>query len=136
MIKIRYSKEILRSNLRTGKFFLLFGVVLVLISFLIGKWRIVSIESIGIGQIAAGFFMLILYFFKNKNQYLTLKNGELLKNGLLPKKIKLNEISEIKEFAGDIKVYAEKKQLIIDTQIIDPNSLELLRRELKNYAPA
>ncbi len=133
MTKIRYSKERLRSNLRMGIFFIAIGIILVLLSFLTGEWKDISIQSIGVGQIGAGVFMLILYYFENRKQYLTLKNGELIKNTLFPKKIKLNQIKSIREFAGDLKLISEKNEFVIDTQIIDPNSLVELKNELKNY---
>ena len=114
-------------------FFIAFGMILVLLSFVTGNWKVISIQSVGIGQIGAGIFMLILYYIENEKQYLTLKNGELIKNTLFSKKIKLNQITYIKEFAGDLKLFSEKNEFIIDTQIIEPNSLLKLKNELKNY---
>jgi len=132
MTKIRYSKERLRSNLRMGIFFVTIGIILVLLSFII-KWEEISLASIGIGQILAGIPMFILYYFEKKKQYLTLKSGELIKNTLFPKKIKLNEVKSIREFAGDLKLITEKNEFIIDTQIVEPTSLLKLKNELKNY---
>ena len=77
--------------------------------------------------------MFIIYYFENRKQYLTLKNGELIKNSLFPKKIKLTEIKSIREFAVDLKLNTEKTEFIIDTQIIEPNSLMELKKELENY---
>lgn len=133
MTKIRYSKERLRSNLRMGIFFVTIGIILVLLSSII-KCTEISLASIGIGQILAGIPMFIIYYFENKKQYLTLKNGELIKNTLFPKKIKLKEVKSIREFAGDLKLITEKNEFIIDTQIVEPNSLLELKNELKNYS--
>lgn len=132
MTKIRYSKDRLRTNVRLGKLFIAIGIILVLLSFIIGDWKNISIISVGVGQIGAGVFMFIIYFFENKNQYLTLKNGELIKNTLFPKKIKLSKMKSVKEFAGDLKLETEKGEFIIDTHIIEPNSLMELKRELQN----
>jgi uncharacterized membrane protein YesL len=132
MTKIRYTKERLRSNLRMGIFFVVIGVILVLLSFITSEWKEISLASIGIGQIMAGIPMFIIYYFENKKQYLTLKNGELIKNSLFSKKIKLNEVKSIREFAGDLKLITENMEFIIDTQIVEPNSLEELKNELKN----
>jgi membrane associated rhomboid family serine protease len=87
MTKIRYSKERLRGNSRMGIFFLAIGIILVLLSFVIPEWKEISLASIGIGQIGAGILMFMIYYFENRKQYLTLKNGELIKNTLFPKKI-------------------------------------------------
>jgi len=133
MTKIRYSKKRLRSNSRMGIFFVTIGVILILLSLIISDWKEISLASIGIGQIGAGIFMYIIYYFENRNQYLTLKNGELIKNTLFPKKIKLAEIMSLKEFAGDLKLITQKTEFIIDTQIVEPNSLVELKNELKNY---
>ena len=133
MTKIRYTKERLRSNSRMGIIFVAIGIILVLLSFITLEWKEISLASIGIGQIGAGIFMFIIYYFENRKQYLTLKNGELIKNSLFPKKIKLAEIKSIKEFAGDLKLITQNTEFIIDTQIVEPNSLEELKNELKNY---
>ena len=115
-----------------GIFFVTIGIILVLLSSII-KCKEISLASIGIGQILAGIPMFIIYYFENKKQYLTLKNGELIKNTLFPKKIKLKEVKSIREFAGDLKLITEKNEFIIDTQIVEPNSLLELKNELKNY---
>ena len=133
MTKIRYTKKRLKSNLRIGIFFMAIGIIAILIAFVTGEWKSISINSIGIGQISAGIFMLALHYFENKKQYLTLKNGELTKNTLFPKKIKLTEVKSIREFAGDLKLLTEKEEFIIDTQIIDSNSLVELKNELKKH---
>ncbi|TXE06485.1 hypothetical protein ES711_13290 [Gelidibacter salicanalis] len=133
MTKIRYTKERLRSNSRMGIFFVAIGIILVLLSFITSEWKEISLSSIGIGQIGTGIFIFIIYYFENRKQYLTLKNGELIKNTLFPKKIKLAEIKSIREFAGDLKLITQKTEFTIDTQIIEPNSLVELKNELKNY---
>jgi len=132
MTKIRYTKERLRSNSRMRIFFVSIGIILVMLSFITSEWKEISLASIGIGQIGAGIVMFIIYYFENRKQYLTLKNGELIKNSLFPKKIKLAEIISIKEFAGDLKLITQNTEFIIDTQIVEPNSLEELKNELKN----
>ena len=62
---------------------------------------------------------------------MTIKNGILTKNSLIPKKIKLNEIKRIKKFAGDYKLKTNGSEFVIDTQIIDPSSLAELNAELE-----
>ena len=50
---------------------------------------------------------------------------------LIPKHINLSEINRIKKFAGDYKLKINKVEFIIDTQIIEPNSLADLNAELE-----
>lgn len=133
MQKIRYSKERLRRNLRMGKFFLILGIITILLSLVLEEWQGIPIQSIGVGQLGGGILLFIVYYFENKKQYLTLKNGELIKNTLFPKKIKLTEVESIKEFAGDLKLMIDNREFVIDTQIIEPNSLVELKKELKNF---
>jgi dipeptide/tripeptide permease len=66
MTKIRYTKERLRSNSRMGIFFVAIGIILFLLSFVTGEWKEISIASIGIGQIGAGIFMFIIYYFEKR----------------------------------------------------------------------
>jgi hypothetical protein len=133
MTKIKYSKKRLRSNLKMGIFFLTIGIILISLSFVIGEWNEISLLSIGVGPFLAGIFMCIIYYFENKMQYLTLKDGELIKNRLIPKKVKLTEIKSIRQFAADLKLTTENGEFVIDTQIVDPTSLAELKIELKNY---
>ena len=66
-----------------------------------------------------------------KKQYLTISRGILTKNTGISKKINLSEISSIKKFAGDYKLKTSKAELIINTEIIDRNSLTKLNTELE-----
>ena len=68
---------------------------------------------------------------KKKHQYLTIENGVLRINGSFGKKINLAEIKRIKKFAGDYILKTSKKELTINTQIIDTNSLAELNAELE-----
>ncbi|GGW70005.1 hypothetical protein DFQ11_10641 [Winogradskyella epiphytica] len=133
MKKIRYSKERLRSNYRLGIFFVLIGIVLILLSLIMGDWKNMSLKSVGVGQILAGIPMFILYYFEKKKQYLTIDDGVIVKNTLIPKRIKLSEINSIREFAGDLKLITNKSEFVIDTQIIESDSLIDLKNELKKH---
>ena len=116
-----------------GLFFTSIGITLVLLSFVIGEWKEIPIQSVGVGQFGAGIFMFIQYYIENRKQYLKIENGELTKNTLYPKKIKLNQIKSIREFAGDLKLITDENEFVIDTQIIEPHSLVELKNELNKY---
>ncbi|MBQ0768589.1 MAG: hypothetical protein KBT58_04815 [Bizionia sp.] len=133
MIKIKYSKERLQNSLRMSMFFFTIGMTLLALSFITPVWKEISITSIGITQILTAVPMFIIYLFENKKQYLTIKNGDLIKHGLFPKKINLGDVHAISEFAGDLKLLIDNSEFVIDTQIIEPNSLIRLKSELKNY---
>ncbi|WP_299395228.1 hypothetical protein [uncultured Gelidibacter sp.] len=133
MTKIRYTKQRLTGNLKMGIFFVAIGMLLTMLSFKAEGMKEISLFSVGVGQMVAGISLIIVYFFEKRNQYLTLKNGELIKNTLFPKKIKLSDIKSIQEFAGDYKLIREKNKFVINTQIIEPNSFVKLEKILKDY---
>lgn len=62
---------------------------------------------------------------------MSIENGILTVNGPLGKKLNLTEIKRVKKFAGDYILKSDKKDLTINTQIIDPNSLAELNAELE-----
>ena len=72
-----------------------------------------------------------LYFYQKNYKYLTIENGIINVNGPFGKKLNLTEIKRIKKFAGDYILKTDKKELTINTQIIDPNSLAELNAELE-----
>lgn len=113
-----------------GLCFLVIGITLFILSFFIPEMKYISLASTGFGLLGGGFFMLLIYAFENKKQYLTLKDEVLIKNNLIPLKVKLSEIKSIREFAGDMKLKTEKFEFVIDTQIIEPASLAFLKNEL------
>jgi len=129
MIKLKYSSSTLYSYLLAALLTIAIGLVLILIAFFYEKWPI----YFGIGQLAAGIFILLVYFHRKKKGYFMLKNGKLIKNSLITGKIKLADILSIKQFAGDMKFKTAKEELIIDTKIIDPNSLAELNKEINKY---
>ena len=72
-----------------------------------------------------------LYFYQRNYKYLTIENGIINLNGPFGEKINLTEIKRIKKFAGDYIIKTDKKELTINTQIIDPSSLAELNAELE-----
>lgn len=131
MIKIKYYKERFKSNLRIGLLFLSIGVILIIISFFIAELKNISLKSIGVGQIGSGIFILILYNYELNKQYLIIENGIIKQNWPFGKKLNLTEIKQIKKFAGDYILKTDKKELTINTQIIDKKSLVDLNAELE-----
>ena len=83
------------------------------------------------GYIVLAILYLALYIYQKKNKYLTIENGILKINGSFGKKVNLTEIKRIKKFAGDYIIKTDKKELTINTQIIDPKSLTEFNAELE-----
>lgn len=72
-----------------------------------------------------------IYLYQRKYKYVVIENGVLTLNGPLGKNIILAEIKQIKTFAGKYIIKTDKKKLIINTQVIDPNSISELNNELR-----
>lgn len=72
------------------------------------------------------------YLYDLTNQYLTIEDGTIRKNGLygFGKRINLNETNWIKKFAGDYTLKTEQKELKINTELIEKNSLNELNKIL------
>jgi hypothetical protein len=120
---INYRKKRLNNYLIFGILYLTLSLLLIFTkenrSFTDYGFLIISILYLG------------THFYEKKNQYLTIGNGLFSVNQPFGKKIKLNEIKQIKKFAGDYILKTNKTELTINTQIIDEKSLVELDSELK-----
>ena len=103
-------------------------------------WLVIGIIQVTFDEKLKGFnfgwfilsgVYLIMYFYQKRGEYLTLENGIINVNGPFGKKLILTEIKRIKKFAGDYILKTDEKELTINTQIIDPNSLVELNAELE-----
>lgn len=122
-MKIGYKKRQLNINL-------IFGLIW-LVWFFIGVFVKDEPNWTDYGWIVISLVYFGLYFYQKNYKYLTIKNGRINVNGPFGKKLKLNEIKQIKRFAGDYILKTDTKELTISTQIIDPISLAELNSELE-----
>lgn len=123
-MKIKFKKKRLRLNLILGIVWIILGTLSIVTDD--------EIQWTDYGYLVIGILYIGHYLYDLKNQYLTIENGTIRKNGLYGywKKINLNEINWIKKFAGDYTLKTEKKELKINTELIDKNSLTELNRIL------
>lgn len=126
-MKIKFKKKRLIYNLVLSTFYIAIGLEKIL-DFENTRWTKYLFFIIGL-------IYLITSLLEIRNQYLTIENGTLQKNGFFGyhKKINLKDIIQIKEFAGDYKLITEQTVLKINTELIDPNSLEELYTVLKKF---
>ena len=123
-MKIKFKKKRLRVNLILG-----------LVWIVLGTLSIVTDDEISwtdYGYLVIGILYIGHYLSDLTNQYLTIENGTIRKNGLYGywKKINLNEINWIKKFAGDYTLKTEQKELKINTELIDKDALSELNKIL------
>jgi len=103
-------------------------------------WLILGVVSItnnsenyfNYGYLIASLFYFGNYFLKSKNQYLTFKDDMITLNNLIPKKLNLADLKQVKKSGKDYILRTENKELHIKTNLIDKNSLKDLKAILKN----
>ena len=122
-MKIGYKKKHLNVNLIIGLFWLIW--------FFVRVFEKNEPNWTDYGWIVISLMYLGLYFYQKNYKYLIIENGIINVNGPFGKKLNLTEIKRIKKFAGDYILKTDKKELTINTQIIDPNSLAELNAELE-----
>lgn len=121
-LQFKYSKKQLRYSL-------VFGILWIVIfaAYLIFR----SDSYFGYGYLAIGIFFLGTYIYKKKFHYATIKNGVLIKNDILPKRIKLDEITDVHYFSGKYKLMTKNSEMTINTMVIDKTSIDVLKNIVK-----
>ena len=122
-MKIQFKKRQLNFNL-------IFGIIW-FIYFFVKLYFNDKLHWIDYGWILISLAYFGTYFYQKKYKYVSIENGILAVNGPFGKKLNLAEIKRIKKFAGDYIIKTDKKELTINTQIIDPNALTELNAELE-----
>ena len=122
-MKIRFTKKRLKHYLIFGILWLVFGITAVIFD---------SENVFNYVHLIIGILYFGTYLFENNKQYLTIENGIISKNHLIPKKINLNEIRRINKFAGDYILKTDSTELRINTELIEEKSLEELHTLLDN----
>jgi len=72
-----------------------------------------------------------LYYYEVKYNYVEIKEGFIKVNGPLGKKLKLNEITTIKHFAGSYILKSKQNEITVELSAIDDSYIEEFKRELK-----
>jgi len=122
-MKILYKKKIVNSNLILGIVWLVFGIISIV-------FREESNPFDYVWLVFSGIY-LVLYFYQKNEKYLTIKNGVIKQNWPLGKEMNLNDIKQIRHFAGEYILKSETKKIAINIDLIDGKSIEELKTELK-----
>ena len=122
MITLRYKPKSINYNLIFGIIWLSLGIA-----------RVTLVQKDNFffyGFIVFGICYLTMYFVMKYKQYATITDEVITKNGLLSKSILVKNITEIKEFAGDVIFKTKESEIAINTNQITEDSVI----EVKNYA--
>lgn len=120
-MKILYKKKSQNSYLFYSLIWLVLGVVRY---YSTPNWASYSWISLSV-------FFLAFFFYLKREKYLIVENGIIGEDWKFGKKLKLNEIKQLKKDAKKYILKTNKNQLIINTQLIDKKSLMYLNAELK-----
>lgn len=112
---IRYNIKRLKYNLYFGFFWVILGTIAIILD---------SANIFYYIYLLIGIILLGAYVYEDKNQYLTIEDGVLTKNNLIPQRIKLEEIDEIKKFAGSYRLKSSSTEMKIEIKYVDENSLK------------
>ena len=118
-LQFKYSKKQLRSTL-------LFGLLWLII---FGFYFFFRTDSyFGYAYLIMGILFFASYIYKKTIHYATIQNGILTKHDPLPKRINLDQITDISYFAGKYKLLTQDSEMIINTMVLDKTSLEDLKK--------
>lgn len=115
----KYSKKQLRYSL-------LFGILWLFIFVFYTLFR--SKSYFGYAYLGVGIIFLATYFYKKTVHYAVLKNGVLIKRGLFPKQIKLDEVTDIRYYSGRYTFMTNASEMTINTMIIDNEAITALKK--------
>lgn len=123
-MNIKYSKN------KTKSFFYI--KILLILNFI---YLLTFSDHIFITSILLLLFVIVLMinnYLKISVNYFSISKGYLKFNNFYKNRIELSSITKIKAFAGDYILITPEKEYIIDTQIIDYQSLQQFNQELKS----
>ncbi|NJX15371.1 hypothetical protein [Tamlana crocina] len=125
MIKIKYKKKRLYSNLVIGVVWLVFAV-----------FHLANEEKIDwtdYGYCGISLMYLLQFIYEYVNQYLTINNNVIKKHGIFGKALKFSEVENFKIFAGEYILQTQSAELRIDTNVIENTSLTRLNKIIEKH---
>jgi len=117
-----YNIKNLRYNIILGGLFILLAGI-----------ELIASNEIRYFNITLALLYIAPYFYHKKVPFLTIQKGVLKQNWWFGKSIDSKDINEIKYFAGEYIIRSQKKELRIDTHIIDPRDQPLLTDFLRTH---
>ncbi|MDB4149583.1 hypothetical protein N9587_00520 [Flavobacteriaceae bacterium] len=119
----------LRYNIKNQRYFIIAGGLFILLAGI----ELIASNEISYFNITLALLYIAPYFYHKKVPFLTIQKGVLKQNWWFGKSIDSKDINEIKYFAGEYIIRSQKKELRIDTHIIDPRDQPLLTDFLRTH---
>lgn len=125
-MKIRYCKSVIRNNYGYGLTMIGLGIFAVYIN----SSSIFSYLWIIIGILQAG-----TSYYRQRYQYLTIREDRLIRHSIIPKSIALSDIRKIKKFVDSYKIETHNQSMRIEKNFIETESLQKLNLFLEDLNP-
>ena len=119
----------LRYNIKNQGYYIIAGGLFILLAGI----ELIASNEIRYFNITLALLYIAPYFYHKKVPFLTIQKGVLKQNWWFGKSIDSKDINEIKYFAGEYIIRSQKKELRIDTHIIDPRDQPLLTDFLRTH---
>ena len=119
----------LRYNIKNQRYYIIAGGLFILLAGI----ELIASNEIRYFNITLALLYIAPYFYHKKVPFLTIQKGVLKQNWWFGKSIDSKDINEIKYFAGEYIIRSQKKELRIDTHIIDPRDQPLLTDFLRTH---
>ncbi len=119
---LKFKNNRLRINLGLGIVWIALGIFSLLTKD--------SVTWTDFGYLAVGILYIGLYIYEMSNQYLTIDNDTIKRNGLFGKKINLKDIHRIKKLYGHYTLITKTQELKINIEWMDKESKIELERIL------
>lgn len=123
-MKIRYCKSVIRNNYGYGLTMIGLGFFAVYIN----SSSVFSYLWIFIGILQAG-----TSYYRQRYQYLTIKEDRLIRHSIIPKSIALSDIRRVKRFMDSYKIETHNQSMRIEKNFIEPESLQKLNFFLDGF---
>lgn len=119
----------LKYNIKNQRYYIIVGGLFILLAGI----ELIASNEIRYFNITLALLYIAPYFYHKKVPFLTIQKGVLKQNWWFGKSIDSKDINEIKYFAGEYIIRSQKKELRIDTHIIDPRDQPLLTDFLRTH---
>lgn len=119
----------LRYNIKNQRYYIIADGLFILLAGI----ELIASNEIRYFNITLALLYIAPYFYHKKVPFLTIQKGVLKQNWWFGKSIDSKDINEIKYFAGEYIIRSQKKELRIDTHIIDPRDQPLLTDFLRTH---
>jgi hypothetical protein len=119
----------LKYNIKNQRYYIIVGGLFILLAGI----ELIASNEIRYFNITLALLYIAPYFYHKKVPFLTIQKGVFKQNWWFGKSIDSKDINEIKYFAGEYIIRSQKKELRIDTHIIDPRDQPLLTDFLRTH---